>query len=41
MIDFYNKDCLAALKGYPDKAFNLAIVDPPYGAGVQDGGLLE
>ena len=40
MIEFYCKDCLAALKEYPDKAFNLAIVDPPYGAGAQNGGVL-
>ena len=30
MIEFYNRDCLEALKEYPDKAFDLAIVDPPY-----------
>lgn len=33
MIEFYNRDCVEALKEYPDKAFNLAIVDPPYGSG--------
>lgn len=31
MIEFYNRDCLEALKEYPDKAFDLAIVDTPYG----------
>lgn len=40
MIEFYNRDCLEALKEYPDKAFDLAIVDPPYNAndaiGVKD-----
>lgn len=40
MIEFYNRDCLEALKEYPNKAFDLAIVDPPYGAsdaiGVKD-----
>lgn len=28
---FYNEDCLAAMKEVPDKYFELAIVDPPYG----------
>lgn len=28
---FYNMDCMEALKDYPDKYFELAIVDPPYG----------
>lgn len=32
----YNEDCLAAMKRYPDKHFDLAIVDPPYGIG-EDG----
>jgi len=27
----YNSDCLIALREMPDKAFDLAIVDPPYG----------
>ena len=27
-------DCLAAMREMPDKAFNLAIVDPPYGIGM-------
>ncbi len=29
----YNADCLEAMRGMPDKAFDLAIVDPPYGIG--------
>ena len=28
---FYNVDCLEAMKQIPDKYFDLAIVDPPYG----------
>lgn len=32
----YNCDCLPAMKEYPDKYFELAIVDPPYGIG-RDG----
>jgi site-specific DNA-methyltransferase (adenine-specific) len=27
----YNEDCVEALKRFPDKHFDLAIVDPPYG----------
>ena len=33
----YNQDCLEAMRQMPDKAFDLAIVDPPYGIG-EDGG---
>lgn len=33
----YNTDCLAAMREMPDKAFDLAIVDPPYGIGGQEG----
>ena len=29
--NFYNEDCLEAMKEMPDKYFDLAIVDPPYG----------
>ena len=29
----YNMDCLEAMKQFPDKHFELAIVDPPYGIG--------
>ena len=29
--EVYNIDCLAAMREMPDKAFGLAIVDPPYG----------
>ena len=28
-----NRDCLEAMKEFPDKFFDLAIVDPPYGIG--------
>jgi site-specific DNA-methyltransferase (adenine-specific) len=27
----YNRDCLEAMREFPDNAFDLAIVDPPYG----------
>ena len=30
----YNMDCLVAMKEMPDNAFDLAVVDPPYGIGV-------
>ena len=39
MIEFYNRDCLQALKEYPDKAFDLAIVDPPYSTPFNNGGV--
>ena len=29
--EVYNMDCIAGMKNYPDKYFDLAIVDPPYG----------
>lgn len=29
-IKIYNMDCMEAMKQMPDKAFDLAIVDPPY-----------
>lgn len=30
-IELYNMDCMEYMRGLPDKAFDLAIVDPPYG----------
>ena len=30
-IEFYNEDCMEYMRTLPDKAFDLAIVDPPYG----------
>ena len=29
----FNQDCMIAMKEFPDKYFELAIVDPPYGIG--------
>jgi site-specific DNA-methyltransferase (adenine-specific) len=29
----YNRDCLEAMREMPDRAFDLAIVDPPFGIG--------
>lgn len=36
MLDFgfYNMDNMVGMKEFPDKYFDLAIVDPPYGIGV-------
>lgn len=36
MLDpgLYNMDCMEGMKLFPDKYFDLAIVDPPYGIGV-------
>lgn len=31
MIETYLEDCVQGMKRYPDKHFDLAIVDPPYG----------
>lgn len=31
--ELFNMDCIAGMKHYPDKYFDLAIVDPPYGLG--------
>ena len=29
----FNMDCLEAMRDMPDKCFDLAVVDPPYGGG--------
>lgn len=34
----YNMDCLEAMKQFEDNHFDLAIVDPPYGSGLGEGG---
>lgn len=35
MLDFgfYNMDCMKGMQQFPDKYFDLAVVDPPYGSG--------
>lgn len=33
----YNCDCMELLKETPDKYYELAIVDPPYGIGMGGG----
>jgi site-specific DNA-methyltransferase (adenine-specific) len=32
--EVFNMDCMDGMKQYPDKYFDLSIVDPPYGIGV-------
>ena len=34
MNELYNEDCMVAMKEMPDKYFDLAIVDPPYGINI-------
>ena len=31
--EVFNEDCMIGLRRYPDKYFDLAVVDPPYGGG--------
>jgi site-specific DNA-methyltransferase (adenine-specific) len=33
-LDLFHADCMDIMKQYPDKYFDLAIVDPPYGINV-------
>lgn len=33
MTQAFNRDCIEAMREFPDKHFELAIVDPPYGLG--------
>jgi len=34
MTKAFNEDCMIGMARYPDKYFDLAIVDPPYGIGI-------
>lgn len=38
--EVFNEDCMEVMRRYPDKHFDLAVVDPPYGLGnrLSDGG---
>ena len=36
MIEYFNEDCMVGMARYPDKYFDLAIVDPPYGINIVD-----
>jgi site-specific DNA-methyltransferase (adenine-specific) len=33
LSEVFNQDCMEGMKQYPDKYFDLAIADPPYGIG--------
>ena len=33
-LSLFHADCMEIMKQYPDKYFDLAIVDPPYGIGI-------
>jgi site-specific DNA-methyltransferase (adenine-specific) len=36
IINLYNQDCMEAMAKMPDKAYDLAICDPPYGINMMD-----
>lgn len=36
--DVFNMDCMEFMRTLPDKAFDLAVVDPPYGLGISSNG---
>lgn len=31
--EVFNEDCMTVMARYPDKYFDIAVVDPPYGGG--------
>ena len=37
----YNMDCMEYMKTLPDKAVDLAVVDPPYGISITNSGRLK
>ena len=37
----YNMDCMDAMRKMPDKLFDLAVVDPPYGIEITNSGRLK
>ena len=37
-ITYTQEDCMKGMARYPDKYFDLAIVDPPYGIGINSSG---
>jgi site-specific DNA-methyltransferase (adenine-specific) len=39
-VELLNIDCMEYMAGLPDKAFDLAIVDPPYGIDINSSGRL-
>ena len=36
----YNRDCVEAMKEFPDNHFDLAVTDPPYGININSSGRL-
>lgn len=38
MTQAFNRDCMEAMKEFPDNYFDLAVCDPPYGGGFTEGG---
>ena len=38
MNEAYNIDCMEYMKSLPDNYFDLCVADPPYGAGLTEGG---
>lgn len=34
MNQAFNRDCMEAMKEFPDQFFDLAVVDPPYGISI-------
>ena len=39
--DVFNEDCMEVMRRYPDKYFDLAVVDPPYGGGCSQSAHVE
>ncbi len=39
MNKVFNQDCMTAMKETPDKFYDLAIVDPPYGINICNASL--
>jgi len=40
-LSLYHADCMDIMKQYPDKYFDLAIVDPPYGIDINKSGWIK
>ena len=38
MVELILDDCMNVMRDYDDNHFDLAIVDPPYGIGYENGG---
>lgn len=36
MTQAFNRDCIEAMREFPDKFFDLAVVDPPYGGAARE-----